>query len=87
MLSVILVFSGTIVVLILALIQMTVVYKKEMGVAAAVVKMLSFQLEASEKHRINTDKMLLEKSMRLAMCEKWNEKLRDEKLKAWGIIK
>ena len=80
-----LVYSGTVAALILALVQMAILRKKETAVARAVVKMLSFQLEASEKHRIDADKMLLEKSMRLTLCEKQNNKLRDEKLRAWNI--
>ena len=84
--SIALVLAGTaIAVLILALVQMAVLRKKEMAVAGEVVKALSSRLDASEKSRIATDKKLLEASMRLVLCEKANDKLRAEKLRAWNI--
>jgi hypothetical protein len=84
-LPVILVFAGTVIIYTLALIQMAILRRREMKVANVVVKMLSFQLDESEKHRTKTDGKLLEASLRLVLCEKANDKLRTEKLKAWNI--
>lgn len=84
-LPLLLVFAGTVALYTLALIQMAILRRRETAVARAVVKMLSFQLDESEKNRTGAEKKLLEASLRLVLCEKANDKLRSEKLKAWNI--
>ena len=61
-LPLLLVFAGTVALYTLALIQMAILRRRETAVARAVVKMLSFQLDESEKNRTGAEKKLLEAS-------------------------